>query len=124
MGMTDKERKEKARIFDLLVNHYGAPGRVLNPRNHTNVFADTTGTYDLRDVEEKFRDPESGGLSAQALKHWTLMDKTLDYLREEYGVFESGTLYTTCPIHSYFGKTPPVTAAPSSRTSFGPISST
>ncbi len=106
MGMSEEERKEKVRIFDLLVNHYGAPGRVMNPRNHTNVFADTTGTYDLRDIEEKFRDPGTGDLSPQALKHWTLMDQTLDYLREEYGIFVSGNLYTTCPIYSYFGKTP------------------
>jgi hypothetical protein len=105
MGMSDDERKAKARIFDLLVNNYGVPGRVLNRRNHTNVFADDKASYDLRDIEEKFRDPDTGELSAQALKHWKLMDRTLDYLRVEYGIFKRGNLYTTCPIHPYFGKT-------------------
>ncbi len=78
----------------------------MNRRNHTNVFADDKAAYDLRRIEEKFRDLATGDLSAQALKHWTLMDKTLDYLRKEYVIFASGNLYTTCPIHSYFGKTP------------------
>ena len=106
MDTSKDVRTEKARIFELLINHYGVPGRVLKPRNHTNVFAETTGTYDLRGIEEKFRDPDTGELSAQALKHWTLMDQTLEFLREEYGIFESGNLYTACPIHRHSGKTP------------------
>jgi len=105
--LSDHEREEKARIFDLLVNHYGAGARVLNPRNHTNVFSTEGGVYDLRESEEKFRDPETGKLSPQALKHWTLLDKTLDYLRARYKIFTSGNVYTTCPIHPWFGKTPP-----------------
>lgn len=67
MSLTENERKEKARIFDLLVNNYGVPGRVLNPRNHTNVFAQEAATHDQRDIDEKLRDPETGELSAQAL---------------------------------------------------------
>jgi hypothetical protein len=88
--MSDDERKEKARIFDLLVTSSGVRGRVLNRRNHTNVFADDKGTFDLRGIEEKFSDPKTSELSAQALKHWSLMDKTLDYLREEHGIFGTG----------------------------------
>jgi hypothetical protein len=30
------KKKEKVHIFDLLVNHYGVPGRVLNLRRHPN----------------------------------------------------------------------------------------
>lgn len=106
MAMSEEAKKEKARVFDLLMNHYAAPGRVLNPRNHTNVYSAEFGSYDLRGIEEKFRDLETGELSAQALKHWTFMDRTLEYLRTEYGIFTSGNLYTTCPIHPYFGKIP------------------
>ncbi|MGO9568833.1 MAG: hypothetical protein ACLP5H_14960 [Desulfomonilaceae bacterium] len=107
MEMSEQERNEKARIFDLLVHHYGSGARVLNQRNHTNVYADERGTYDLRGIEEKFLDPKTGKLSPQALKHWTLLDKTLDYLRTRYKIFTSGNIYTTCSIHSWFGKTPP-----------------
>ncbi len=106
MEISEQERKEKARVFDLLVHHYGAGARVLNPRNHTNVYSTESGTYDLRAMEEKFLDPKTGKLSAQALKHWTLLDKTLEYLRNRYKIFTSGNLYTTCPIHPWFGKTP------------------
>jgi hypothetical protein len=106
MNMSDEERKQKARIFDLLVNNYGVPARVMNLRNHTNVLSDEAATYDPRDIEEQFRDPGTGALPVQALKHWALMDKTLDYLRNECGIFESGNLYTTCPIHRHSGKTP------------------
>jgi hypothetical protein len=102
---SEREREEKARIFDLLVHHYGAGARVLNPRNHTNVYSTEDGTYDIRGIEEKFLDPKTGKLSAQALKHWTLLDKTLDYLRTRHKIFTSGNLYTTCPIHPWFGKT-------------------
>ena len=48
MDMSDEERREKVRIFDLLVNKYGVPERVLNQRNHTNVFTQATGTYDWK----------------------------------------------------------------------------
>jgi hypothetical protein len=104
--MSEQERQEKAIIFDLLVHHYGAGARVLNPRNHTNVYSTESGTYDLRGIEEKFVDPKTGKLSAQALKHWTLLDKTLEYLRSHHKIFTSGNLYTSCPIHSWYGKTP------------------
>jgi hypothetical protein len=104
--ISEQERKEKAKIFDLLVHHYGAGARVLNPRNHTNVYSTESGAYDLRGIEEKFFDPKTGKLSAQALKHWTLLDKTLEYLRSRYKIFMSGNVYTTCPIHPWFGKTP------------------
>ncbi len=77
MEISEQERKEKARIFDLLVRHYGAGARVLNPRNHTNVYSTEGGAYDLKGIEEKFLDAKTGKLSAQALKHWTLLDKTL-----------------------------------------------
>ncbi len=107
MGISAQERNEKARIFELLVQHYGAGARVLNPRNHTNVYADEGRTYDLRGIEEKFLDAKTDKLSAQALKHWTLLDKTLDYLRTRYKIFTSGNLYTTCPIHTWYGKTSP-----------------
>jgi hypothetical protein len=104
--ISDQERKEKARILDLLVHHYGAGARVLNPRNHTNVYASEGGAYDIRGIEEKFLDPKTGKLSPQALKHWSLLDKTLDYLRIRHKIFTSGNIYTTCPIHLWFGKTP------------------
>ncbi len=106
MEISDQERKEKARIFDLLVHHYGSRARVLNPRNHTNVYTTEGRAYDLRGIKEKFLDAKTGKLSAQALKHWTLLDKTLDYLRTRCKIFTSGNLYTTCPIHPWFGKTP------------------
>jgi hypothetical protein len=97
---------EKARIFDLLVHHHGTGARLLNPRNHTNVYSTEDGTYDIRGIEERFLDPKTGKLSPQALKHWTLLDKTLDYLRIRHKIFTSGNFYTTCPIHPWFGKTP------------------
>jgi len=106
MEISEQERNEKARIFDLLVHHYGAGARVLNPRNHTNVYSAEGGAYDIRGIEEKFLDPKTGKLSAQALKHWTLLDKTLVYLRTRHKIFTSGNVYTTCPIHPWFGKTP------------------
>jgi hypothetical protein len=106
VDISDEERKEKAWILDLFVNHYGSGARVLASRNHTNVYSDDEGTYDLRGIEEKFLDPETGRFSAQALKHWTLLDETLEYLRKRYKIFTSGNLYTTCPIHSWYGKTP------------------
>jgi hypothetical protein len=70
------------------------------------MYSTETGKYDLRGIEEKFLDTETGKLSPQALKHWTLLDKTLQYLRSQYGIFDQGNLYTTCPIHPWFGKTP------------------
>ncbi len=103
MGIIER----KAKIHDLLVTQYGSPGKILNPRNHTNVYSTASGNFDLRDIEEKFLDASSGKLSAQALKHWLLLDKTLEYLRKEYGIFLQGNLYTTCPIHSYFGRSLP-----------------
>ena len=60
MDMSDEETKEKARIFDLPLHSYGVPGQVMNPRNHTSIFSDSIGTYDLRSIEEKFREPETG----------------------------------------------------------------
>lgn len=106
MEISEQERQEKAKLFDLLVNHYGAGAKVLNRRNHTNVFSNETGTYDIRGIDEKFLDPDTGRLLPQALKHWTLLDKTLDYLRIHHNLFASGNVYTTCPIHPWFGKTP------------------
>jgi hypothetical protein len=85
---------------------YAIPGRILHVRNHTNVYADEKTQYDLRDMDEKFRDPETGKLSAQALKHWRLLDQKLEYLAKDYGIFASGNLCTDCPIHRYFGMTP------------------
>lgn len=105
MEISEKEKEEKARILHLLVHHYGTEARVLNPRNHTNVYVAGGVTYDLRGIEEKFLDAKTGKLSAQALKHWTLLDKTLEYLRTQHRLFISGNLYTPCPIHPWFGKT-------------------
>lgn len=106
MEISEQERKEKARIFDLLVNHYGVGARVLNPRNHTNVFSTDKGVFDLQGIVEKFLDSKTGKLSPQALKHWTLLNKTLEYLRTRHKIFTSGNIYTSCPIHPWFGKTP------------------
>jgi hypothetical protein len=51
MSLTETERKEKARIFDLLVNNYGVPGRVLNPRNHPRIFTVVDMRTDLKALD-------------------------------------------------------------------------
>jgi hypothetical protein len=93
---TDPEERQ-AWMLDLLINHYGVRGNVIDPDTQLNI-------PDLPVPKEQ---PDKGGKQeARVLKQNDRLYDVIAYLQEHHGLFLQGSLYIDCPIHPWFGKTP------------------
>jgi hypothetical protein len=96
MHIPKDDKEQQAWMLNLLINHYGVRGHVIDPVNHVSL-------NDLPVPEEppkKSKKPE-----ARVLKSNERLYEIVSYLQREYSVFKEGMLFTDCPIHPWFGKT-------------------
>jgi hypothetical protein len=96
MDIPKDDKEQQAWMLDLLINHYGVRGHVIDPVNHVSL-------KDLvcpEEPQKKSKKPE-----ARTLKSNDRLYEVVAYLQREHGIFQEGSLFTDCPIHPWFGKT-------------------
>jgi hypothetical protein len=89
-------KSQKAWLLDLLINHYGIPGHVIDPA-HQLILNDLPSAP-ATETETKKQD-------ARSVKSNDRLYQILAYLQKEHGLFLGGKLETDCPIHPWFGQT-------------------
>jgi len=75
-------------VMDLL-RAYGKEFLVFDPDDQPNVFTE---------AEMRFPPARSGNVNPKQMKNWRHLPRTLNLLRDRYGLFQSGRFITDCPL--------------------------
>jgi len=88
MNARKKPYEDNEQAMDLL-RSYGKEFLVFDPDDQPNVFTE---------AEERFPPARGGRVNPKQMKNWRHLPRMLQFLRERYGLFNSGRLITDCPL--------------------------
>lgn len=94
MDVPKNPKAQQAWMLDLLLNHYGIRGHVVDPGNQPN-----TARLTIPEPQKAGRKPD-----ARILKSNDKLYDLLAYFHRHHGLFAHGSLFTNCPIHPWFGR--------------------